>query len=984
MTLTPITILFSIFYQHKSAMPFLRSPKGTKVIFSPAKLSALLSLVYLEAVGDKTPKYRGLIQQHALCIWKELEKTYGSEQDDEWPGPAIHRQIEEELLENATVEVHEAFSSMNINEFQAHKKERTLHPEKENKYNWPQFKARPTRKNSIALVSEDNIDPVWSISHKGLEEESQAKFRPIKNESKDREFLKNIGVPTKNNPPAKPKKDNSSSQFRRSDWIGFWEKLPTSQIPFNTWKKHILSLPPDHLNKSLDEWWVFWQDQIDKCLGLDPKLYELRRAIFERQRRADITSQTWADGSLLGKKLLLDNSTIGNTWYKKLCVEYLRDLFAKNYPEHTWNWSEIKKAITPQRDLILDWKAWQHVDEAGVLLGIENRKWSNGDESSSNCKELPQWAWMRAAMGMCVFQDMSVDERTKNTIEIYNQISLMNLIPASCVVREAGMKNPRFMEDHTWNVPDNFESIQKVIYSSAVETTWTGTSSSLWSKVRSKNAPIKSGRRKSTGVNDFLRTIDSHMKAQGRVGDDKPVTIMLPVWHPDLEEFISLGHEGGQRLRVVLLISDAFMERVAEKGVWNLLDPHVYPEVLDENSYAVAENLIYQRKKSNPTAHKAISAEKLWRLILSQARLGSPFITFHDSNIPFLPKSDNILYGLDGVGAFPTPKSKNKDEGLQKIQWPALAVNINAMISDNGEPLLEKWKDTITWAYWMAEQIYIACDDQLSDSTKEVRPLCLGAVGFFEAIQKAVLGSSYDDDDVSSWLYRISEAWATLNIAVDQMFCKKYGPAKFWENSSDCFHPLKSHEMLTKQRGGGTGMPPLHDEMSDIFNSIKGHRFSVRTVWAPFKHAATLAGVSPGGFGTLFPVEWIMDERRNWRLTPSSILISQIKKQGNDDFYGDVFTYHDQPSQWPEDIKKLCIPDMVEWKKRLKYASIVRPWIEQGVSVTLPAGMQISQLSMLLQQAWWMGVSNIRFEDSFKKPDMGNDPWDGSKVFEKF
>lgn len=948
-------------------MPFLRTPKGTKLTFSPARLSSLLSLVYLEAMGDKTPRYRGDIQQHCQRIWKALEATFGNTETDEWPGSGIQREIDQELRDRAPMEVHEAFISLKINEFQdpVHKKAAPV--------KWDKFEPQPQEtKKHIPLVDASAIDPVWAI----LKIRDKHAVEDIPSDTSER-LSDRLGVVARFDSvkSSKTLAETNSMPVRRSQWIALFKSLPKRPIPWGAWEKHILASPPDQKNRTLHEWWMWWQKEIDASLETTPQLYELRRALTEQKRRGDICGQQWIDGTEVApeRPFRLANTSTGNTWYNRLAIEHLKQTFSSSFPHIEWDWNALQKALVPQRDALVDWKAWQHLDESACLKRLKGKTWSNGEKSSEDAIEMPQWAWMRTAMAMAVY-DPEPGMRTSNAIALYNQISTLNLIPSSAAVREAGKSAPRFFEDHTWDVPDHYSAIQKVIYSAAVDTTWTGTSASSWAQVRSKNAPVRSGRRKSTGVNDFLRTIDSHLKAQGRTGTDRPVTAMLPIWHLDVEEFLSLRHENGQRLQPVLLVSDLFMQRVAENGNWILFDPHVYPEVLKPNGYQKAEQKIIERKKDHPHAHKIVAAEKLWKKVIVQVRLGSPFLSFVDCDQAFAPSVDlPLLHGLDGVGTFPLPPSLTSTTDPAQMQWPVMAININEMISEQGEPLLDKWRETITWGYWMAERMYDGCEHTLSDQTLRVRPLCLGAVGFYEAIRKAMLGNAQDETTLSTWVYRISEAWATLATVVDQVFCQKNGPAPIWGEAHmnmRPFHPLRGYERLKEQRKGGTGIQPMHEEMSDLFDQISAHRFSVRTVWAPFRQAATWAGVSPGGFGTLFPIEWVMDEHRVWRLSPTNYLLGEIENAEGQN-YGAIFKHPENPGKWPAHVRQMCAPDMAEWKIRLKHASLVRPWIDQSVSLTLPAGIPVNQLSLLLQQAWWMGLSNVRFEDPFKKPDLG-------------
>ena len=984
------------------------------MVFNSARLSALLSLAYVQAVGhDKMPRYRKGVQDHCARIFTSLSEIYGGEDHDEWPGSAIQKEIDHELRTNAPLEVHEAFIELKINEFEDPVAQRRkdggagarpaaraagsgLNQDGARADGgWNRFAARPQA--PMALVDAEHIDPVWAVE---LGKDSAAD--PQADEAQPTGLMGQLGlrrsdaglnsgatnpmmgVPAGTDRTPKANKDTGKAvALRRSEWISFWRDLPKQHIPWHIWERHILALEPVTMRRTPEGWWQWWQDQIDVAMRSDPRLYELRRAAWEWKCRMMVDGRSWlaalqldeleanegAPGAMLvAGRVRLDHTPTGQAWYRRLAVEHLKACMDQSGRDTAWDWAAVQKALRPDRDVLVQWKAWQDMHESLALWP------ARVPGAHTLARELPQWAWMRFAMSMASYEHDS-DNPTRNAVDMYEYVSQLALIPSSACLRDAGVVAPRFLEDQAWSVPDNFDGIQQVIHSTAVDTKWTGTTAAQWSRVRSKNAPVRSGRRKGAGVNDFVRTINAHLQSQGRMGDDRPVTVHLPMWHRDVEEFMTLRHDTATRVQTTVLVPDIFMQRVAENGTWTLVDPHFYPEVVQGGTegYLQAERAVDLRKKQHPTAHKTVSAERLWKKLLNQTRLGAPCITFVDSDRAYAPiDGADIIHGLDGVGAFPVVGGDQTQ--AQVVQWPALAININRMISDQGEPLLDTWRETITWAFWAAERMYEACQDSISPTTRTLRPLCLGAVGFYEAIQKAMMGSHQQPEMVATWVARISEAWATLVTVVDQAFCQKYGPAPLWLGPSTknrrAFHPEACFERLKKQRMGGLGLSPVGSGISDLFGKVSQHRFSVRTVWAPFRQAAGWAGVSPGGFGTLFPVEWVVDDQQIWRLTPTPFLLSELEHGDSNADYGAIFSQPEQPSAWPARIRQLCAPDMPEWRVRLHHASLVRPWVDQGVSLTLPAGLVASQLSILLQQAWWLGLSNVRFEDPFRKPDL--------------
>ena len=137
---------------------------------------------------------------------------------------------------------------------------------------------------------------------------------------------------------------------------------------------------------------------------------------------------------------------------------------------------------------------------------------------------------------------------------------------------------------------------------------------SYWGNLRSIGENV--GRNgKTSGVIPFIRVMDSLTLAisQGSLRRGS-AAVYLPVWHPEIEEFIELRRPtGGDPNRKALnlhhgvLVSDAFMRAVAEDAEWALLSP-----------------------KDNTVIRK-ISARALWiRILTARMEQGEPYIIYSD------------------------------------------------------------------------------------------------------------------------------------------------------------------------------------------------------------------------------------------------------------------------------------------------------------------------------------------------------------------
>lgn len=137
---------------------------------------------------------------------------------------------------------------------------------------------------------------------------------------------------------------------------------------------------------------------------------------------------------------------------------------------------------------------------------------------------------------------------------------------------------------------------------------------SYWGNLRSIGENV--GRNgKTSGVIPFIRVMDSLTLAisQGSLRRGS-AAVYLPVWHPEIEEFIEIRRPtGGDPNRKALnlhhgvLVSDAFMRAVAEDGEWALLSP-------------------------KDGAHiRHVSARSLWiRILTARMEQGEPYIIYSD------------------------------------------------------------------------------------------------------------------------------------------------------------------------------------------------------------------------------------------------------------------------------------------------------------------------------------------------------------------
>lgn len=953
-------------------MPYILTDKGVKSNFSKAKLSSILTYVWLSAYGEADiHKHRKNIISHTQNLWKLLAQEFGDGDLVEWNGVDIGKAIGKYIEDNASWEVSEVWLSLKIDEFKSASGEHTN-----------------SSTTSTKKYLNNKSDPIWGI-YPDLDIIHAQKENKVK-ESPDKPNL-NFGTPIT---PGRFKAQKTVIHYRptqkKSDWLSFWKWLINyhndKDFPLGDWLALINNQTKQQKLSSIDGWWDFWNSLIDKSLAVNPQLYKLRKYISLKKRRNAISGFAWLEDTPLlpnHEVIALDNTQSGLFFYKKLAIEYLKTFFKKEWPEAKIDWDLIATHLNPSDDEKLSWGAIQSIDNVGGLRLISDTltKWSNDIEPLKNAKELPMWAFMRASIALAIEKTLyqqnelkDIDLITKRAIYFFKMLSSKRLLVSSATLRESGKRFPVYFDDGAWLIEDNYQKIQESIYESSLSTLWSGSRTIDVSQLRAKDAPIKNGKRKSSGLSSILDVINSQVKMQDRSNGEMPINITIPIWHKDLPTILEKKQtdELNEGVQITVLFTDLFIKRVFELGKWTLFDPYVYPEIAEsENNYILCENLVKERRLKHLHGSTEISAERIFKTCASMLGNGKIQINFTSVSEAFSNNLGKIIYGRDGIGSFSVPNEEIKSTLLE---WPSLAINLSNLIDDDGSANEAFIKESIEVAFDICDILYKGMERQmnkLSSASLELKPICIGFVGMHEAILKARDGSFVDTDDISLWIQRFSMLIGTQSVVADAELSLKYGAAPILDVSPEKYknyHPLDGYKKLVEKRGGSLEMRPPNEvslgkteEMPSIFGKNLP-RFTSRLVFAPFQFGARIAGVTPGGFGTLFPYEKISDENGVERITPSAYLLLEMESNKNAD-YQKIFENPSNYKEWPKNIKNDAYPNIEDIRKKMVFASKARPWIDQGVSITLPINhLKLDELMSAIKIAWSHGIDNIRIE----------------------
>ncbi|GCD74712.1 ribonucleotide-diphosphate reductase subunit alpha [Acetobacter pasteurianus NBRC 3299] len=197
---------------------------------------------------------------------------------------------------------------------------------------------------------------------------------------------------------------------------------------------------------------------------------------------------------------------------------------------------------------------------------------------------------------------------------IYDYISKHWFMPATPVLSNGGTSRGLPISCFLNEASDSLKGIVDLWNENVWLASKGGGIGSYWGNLRSIGENV--GRNgKTSGVIPFIRVMDSLTLAisQGSLRRGS-AAVYLPVWHPEIEEFIELRRPtGGDPNRKALnlhhgvLVSDAFMRAVENDDEWALISP------------------------KDSSVIRKISARGLWiRILTARMEQGEPYIVYSD------------------------------------------------------------------------------------------------------------------------------------------------------------------------------------------------------------------------------------------------------------------------------------------------------------------------------------------------------------------
>jgi ribonucleoside-diphosphate reductase alpha chain len=199
---------------------------------------------------------------------------------------------------------------------------------------------------------------------------------------------------------------------------------------------------------------------------------------------------------------------------------------------------------------------------------------------------------------------------------LYDYISMHWFMPATPVLSNGGTNRGLPISCFLNETDDSLEGIINLWTESAWLAASGGGVGSYWGEVRSIGEEIKAGGQTS-GIIPFIAVEDKMSIAVSQGGSLRrgSIAVYLPIWHPEIREFLQIRRPTGGdmnrkslNIHHAIVIEDKFMQAVEEDSTWDLVSP------------------------KDRSVIETVKARELWIEILTmRLETGEPYIIFIDN-----------------------------------------------------------------------------------------------------------------------------------------------------------------------------------------------------------------------------------------------------------------------------------------------------------------------------------------------------------------
>ncbi|MCF6294968.1 MAG: ribonucleoside-diphosphate reductase subunit alpha [Flavobacteriaceae bacterium] len=246
--------------------------------------------------------------------------------------------------------------------------------------------------------------------------------------------------------------------------------------------------------------------------------------------------------------------------------------------------------------------------------------------------ERPQHMLMRVSIGIHL-NDLDA------AIETYELMSKKYFTHATPTLFNSGTPKPQMSSCFLLTMKDDsIEGIYDTLKQTAKISQSAGGIGLSIHNIRATGSYIAGTNGTSNGIVPMLQVFNDTARYVDQGGGKRKgsFAIYLEPWHADIFDFLELKKNHGKEemrardLFYAMWISDLFMKRVQEDGLWTLMCPNECPGLCDV--YGEEFEALYTKYEAENKGRKSVKARELWEKILeSQIETGTPYMLYKDA-----------------------------------------------------------------------------------------------------------------------------------------------------------------------------------------------------------------------------------------------------------------------------------------------------------------------------------------------------------------
>ena len=505
----------------------------------------------------------------------------------------------------------------------------------------------------------------------------------------------------------------------------------------------------------------------------------------------------------------------------------------------------LGSALDPDRDDLLRYVGAQTMRNRYMIT-----------EPDGTPLEVPQFFWMRVAMGLA----LNEEDATSAALSFYDKMSRLEYLAAGSTLVNAGTSYSQLSNCFVMQMEDDIEHIAKSVRDVMWLTKGTGGIGLSVTQLRAEGSPIRSNNTTSTGPIPFMHTIDSTLRAVSRGGKKfGALCFYMENWHLDFGQFLDLRQNSGDPYRrtrtanTAVWISDEFMKRVEADADWYLFDPLEVgdlPELFGQAFSRRYAEYAAQAERGE-IRHKKLKAREQFRAILTTLQTTShPWLTWKDTvNTRALNQNTGTIHLSNLCTEICLPQDRENISvcNLASINLSRHVVGRRGDARVDWDRLAESTRLAVRQLDNLID-ITISSVPESERSNEENRALGLGVMGFTDVVER--FGWSYESERAYDLMDEVMEfvSWHAIDASADLARERGAYPNFAGSGWSQGMVPFDSLDLLEADRGVPVDVTRRSRLDWDALRAkvAGGVRNSTLMAIAPTASIGLVAGTTPG------------------------------------------------------------------------------------------------------------------------------------------